>query len=278
MTFGTILVHLDATERCATRIALAADMARAHGAHVVGIAPVANAHVPVGLGSRTTGAIAAQLRDAMHAEARTACARFDEQMRRGDTGGYGSRIAEGDPAGAVALSARYSDLVVLGQVDAAEPASRGDAEFVERVLLESGRPTLIVPYAGRFASCGRNVMVAWDAGRTAARAVTDALPVLKRADNVEVVVVNAHQTAGDHGGEPGADIALFLARHGVKVTVHQEVSAIDIGNTLLSRTADRGADLLVMGAYGHSRFRELILGGATRSVLSQMTIPVLMAH
>ena len=122
-------------------------------------------------------------------------------------------------------------------------------------------------------------MLAWDAGREAARAVSDAMPFLERAEQVTVMAVNPSSGEGDHGEEPGADIALHLARHGVKAEVHQTESPdISVGDELLSRIADDGSDMLVMGAYGHTRLRELVLGGVTRSILEQMTVPVLMSH
>src|SRR5262249_21576660 len=126
---------------------------------------------------------------------------------------------------------------------------------------------------------GGRVLIGWDASREAARAVKDAMPLLAAAEAVKVLSIDAEQSPQRHGEMPGADIALYLARHAVKTQVERTVSAgIDIGNTLLSRTVDLEADLLVMGAYGHSRVRELMLGGATRTVLQSMTAPVLMSH
>ena len=136
----------------------------------------------------------------------------------------------------------------------------------------------MVPYAGSFSKVGEHVLVAWDASREATRALTDALPLLKRARRVTVMAVNPEK-AHRHGAEPGADIALFLARHGVKVeATAQSSGGLDVGNFLLSRIADLDVDLLVMGAYGHARLRELMLGGVTQTILSSMTVPVLFSH
>jgi nucleotide-binding universal stress UspA family protein len=183
--------------------------------------------------------------------------------------------AESDPA----LHARYVDLTILGQLD----PDRGDAELIrprpEQVTLASGRPILVVPYAGHFATVGRRVLIGWNATREATRAVNDAMPLLIEADVVTVLTIDAREGPDGHGELPGADISLHLARHGVKATVERTVSAgISAGDVLLSRAADLGADLLVIGAYGHSRVRELLLGGATRSILQSMTLPVLMSH
>jgi nucleotide-binding universal stress UspA family protein len=190
------------------------------------------------------------------------------------------RVSAQDALAAVRLHARYADLLVVGQ-----PLPAGDDTdgllrgFAEELVLTVGRPVLLVPYAGRFPEVGDRVLLAWNAGREAARAVTDALPLLTRAGDVQVVVFDPDRGTGDHGEEPGADIGLYLARHGVKVTIARQVgTGLNVGEQILSRAADISADLIVMGAYGHSRTRELILGGATRTLLESMTVPVLMSH
>jgi nucleotide-binding universal stress UspA family protein len=175
------------------------------------------------------------------------------------------------------LHARYADLIILGQVDPDDDASQRLPP--ERVVLGSGGPALVIPYIGAPRDFGQRIMVAWDASREAARAVNDALPLLKRAKSVVVLTINPRRREFGHGDEPGADIALHLARHDVKVDVQRvEGSEIDPGNTILSQIATEGSDLLVMGAYAHSRLRELVLGGVTRTILEEMTVPVLMAH
>jgi len=178
-----------------------------------------------------------------------------------------------------ALHARYVDLTILGQLN----PDRGDANLIrprpEHVTLASGRPVLVVPYTGHFETLGRRVLIGWNATREATRAVNDAMPLLMAADVVTVLTIDAREGPDAHGELPGADISLHLARHGVKTTIECTVSAgIQAGEVLLSRAADLGADLLVIGAYGHSRVRELLLGGATRSILQSMTLPVLMSH
>jgi nucleotide-binding universal stress UspA family protein len=138
---------------------------------------------------------------------------------------------------------------------------------------------LVVPQIGAQSSVGKTVMLCWNASRESARAAADALPFLQAAEKVIVLVVDPEVSADGHGQEPGADVAVWLARHGVKVTVQRDVAAdIEIGEIILSRAADHGVDLIVMGIYGHSRMREWILGGASRTLLSSMTVPVLMSH
>jgi nucleotide-binding universal stress UspA family protein len=176
------------------------------------------------------------------------------------------------------MHARYADLVVLGQVSPDEPPYVGH-HLPEEVVLSSGRPALVVPHDWAPGPLGGRVIVAWDASREAARAVSDAMPILEQANSVLAVSINPKSTPLGHGEVPGADIAAHLARHKVKVEVESvEMDRMEIGDALLSFGSDRGCDLLVMGAYAHSRLRELVLGGATRTILESMTVPVLMSH
>ena len=151
--------------------------------------------------------------------------------------------------------------------------------MIADLVLSSGRPVLVIPYIGVHRDIGRIATVAWDAGREAARAVADSLPLLEAAEQVHVLVVNPVKGSHAHGAEPGADIALSLARHDVKTEVHAiPAPDIEVGEAILSWLSDSGSDLLVMGAYGHARLRELVLGGVSRLILQSMTVPVLMAH
>lgn len=159
-----------------------------------------------------------------------------------------------------------------------DPESYVGDFFPENLILSCGRPVLLVPYASNERSTGCRVLVAWDGSREATRAVHDALPFMRTAENTTILTVN-----GVHEFErariPGADIATVLARHGVRVEVADiETGAGDSVGEILLSVADNGADLLVMGAYGHARWRELVMGGATRTILRSMTVPVLMSH
>jgi nucleotide-binding universal stress UspA family protein len=172
----------------------------------------------------------------------------------------------------VVKHAYHADLVVAGQTD-----PQGDLspilDFPDRIAMASGRPVLVVPYAGRYPEVGRNVVIAWKPGREAARAVFDALPILEQAEQVQILEVS------EGGGERDTELAAALGRHGIKPVLKSSVAGdIGIGDELLSRLADAGADLLVMGAYGHSRFNELVFGGATRHILQHMTVPTLLSH
>jgi nucleotide-binding universal stress UspA family protein len=226
---------------------------------------------PDGGGAALGPLLDAMRRDAL-VEAEGIRTRFEDTMTR--TGFAGEcRIAEGLTAELVARNGRTADLVVLGQPDPAEGAPNATAVF-EAALFSSGRPVLVVPHAGRFTQVGRRALIAWNGRREAARGVHDALPLLTDAEQAVVLTVGAE---GDE--DPSAEILRHLARHDLPVSaVHETASDLDVADILLNRAAESGADLLVMGAYGHSRLREFVLGGATRSIMRQMTLPVLMAH
>jgi nucleotide-binding universal stress UspA family protein len=178
----------------------------------------------------------------------------------------------------VSMHARYADLLVLGQVDPDEPPYVG-RDLPEQVALASGRPVLVVPHERAPGPLGDGVLLAWDASRAAARALSDAVPILERAESVLVVSATPKSIWLGLVELPGADMALHLARHQIEVEVQTvDTDGMETGDALLSFAADRGCDLLVMGAYAHSRVRELVLGGATRTILNSMTLPVLMAH
>lgn len=281
MRLKDILVHLDTTEQGKLRLRLAADLARRHEAHLTGLFTL-DIMMPIIAAPEAGGAaVLADLLQSMRqdglAEAAGVEAAFHERLRLDGLAGEW-RLVEGMAPEQLALHARYADLSVLGQGDpeGSDPAARA---LIEAALFASGRPVLVLPHAGRFDTLGRTALIGWNASREAARAVNDALPLLARAESATVLAVNPHGGLGGHGEEPGADIALHLARHGIKVQVEHTVSPeVSDGDILLNRAAELSADLLVIGGYGHSRLREMALGGVTRSLLRQMTVPVLMSH
>ena len=178
----------------------------------------------------------------------------------------------------MAVQARYFDLTIVGQGDPDDDLFFGDREMPDRLILTSGRPVLIIPFIGTKDAIGKNVLVAWDAGQQASRAVHNALPILQEADKVTVLVVNPKGGVDGTGDLPGADIAEHLSRHGVNAEADHVKTDIDPGDMLLSRAADKSIDLLVMGTYGHARWTEMILGGITKHMLKNMTLPVLTSH
>lgn len=226
----------------------------------------------------TWGGIRALQREQQQAAKRDAVlkAEFEAQVRAFANQNVEWRFHSGGLAEVVALHARYTDLVIMGQHDPKDRTSRGSFDAPAEVALLSPRPVLVVPHDhdGEFVS--KRVLLAWNGSREATRAATAALPVLQRADGVDVVVVTGMGEA--HGDEPGADIALYLARHGVNATVSRIPHGdLRVSEVLLSVAAERGSDLLCMGAYGHARLRELAFGGVTYELMRHMTIPTFIA-
>ena len=255
----------------------AISLAEAFGAHVAGIA---FAYEPVVVGSIFDGFPAA-LMDAQRQEngkaAKDAIARFEQAARLAGVP-FETRLHSASVSDAVDMFGQLTRPLDLTVVTQAEPDTLAPQELiVEAALFNSGRPVVVVPYIHKDGLRLERTMVAWDGSRTAARAVGDAMPLLHRAKNVDVVTVTGEKSMADR--IPGADLGRHLARHDLNVEVNDvPLGSLDVANALLSYAADNAIDFIVMGAYGHSRLREFVLGGATRSMLDAMTVPTLMSH
>jgi nucleotide-binding universal stress UspA family protein len=275
MAYHTILVHLDSGPTCATRIEIALRLAREHGSHLIGLAPTGQVQIPIDIASSLLepGYLVAS-QHFLRERAQLACEDFEAQAAAAELSSYESRLDESDHAASVIAHARGADLAVVGQTDPAAPLGIVNRDLPELAVLGSGRPVLVVPYAGTFETISHRVLAAWNDSREAARAFGDALPILQRAQKVTVM----SQHAPDSPLPALHHLDAWLARHGVKTSFVHETSVLEVGDLLLSRAADLDIDLIVMGCYGHARLTERVLGGATRSILTQMTVPVLMAH
>jgi len=279
MGFKTVVVHVNSSGSTERRVRLASQIVRLAKGRLVGAAMSGISRFLYADHATAMGvSLAAQCIDEAREHARANLRRFEAQCQMLDLQSFESRLLDDQAADGLVLQSRYSDLVVLGQVNPDDPVSPLEEETPEYVAMNSARPVLVVPYAGHFEAPFKRVLVAWDGSMEATRAITAALPLLEHAGRVTLAVFNAGREPDCHGSEPGADMALYLARHGIKVEVSSQVTSIDVGSALLSFAADTDADLLVMGCYGHSRFREIMLGGTSRTVLQSMTLPVLMAH
>jgi nucleotide-binding universal stress UspA family protein len=281
MTYKSILVYVNGSRHTAKRVEIAAKLALQHNAHLIGTAATAlppEFYMPGAFGGNNT-ALSAYL-DFTRETARTALAAFEASARQAGVTSIEQRLIDDEAGYALSLQARYCDLVVIGQTDPDETSADTRADMPEYVVMNSCRPVLLVPYAGRFDTFGKRILIAWDGSTEATRAVTAAIPLLARAETVQVALFNPKVGRDAHGERPGADIALYLARHGVQVEVSPQATPeeLDTGNALLSHSADFGADLIVMGCYGHSRFREILLGGVTHTLFKSMVVPTLMAH
>lgn len=279
MALKDIVVIVDNAKACAARLDYAAALANQFDAHLTGMYVTAPPQVP----NYILAQIPAEARQAHEDGVRELVAKgrevFEDRMRKAGLDSRAEwRHVRGDPTAAAALFARYSDLVIAGQPDP-DDATYMTPVHIDELLLICGRPVLIVPYAYRHSgqvNMVERVLVGWNGSREAARAVADALPLMSASKDVAVLAVNP---SDELGPEPGADITLHLTRHGLRAEASNIKSRdVDPADAILSRAADLSSNLLVLGAYGRSRFRELVLGGVTRDILRQMTLPVMMSH
>lgn len=271
-----ILVHLDNSKQNDARFEVAVSLAKANEAHLTGIYTVSRPVIPPFIEAQISAEVIGAQLSMAEEEGQAVIAKFKE-LASAEGLSVEGRLVESEPIDALVRHARYADLLVLGQANPDIGNVGMDDDLPDRIVLSSGRPVLLVPYAGRFRGLPEIVVVAWDASRQSTRAVNDALPILRLAKKVSVLSINPDDH--DHGDLPGADICLHLARHGVNaIAQHVTSNELKAADILLSRAADEGADMIVMGGYGHARWRELVLGGFTRHMLAHMTVPVLMSN
>jgi nucleotide-binding universal stress UspA family protein len=278
MSYKTIVVHLDTSTNAHPRLETALFLAKQFGAHLTGVFALFSAD-PRSLYVMAGTAEYYREHAERRAERREALQRlFHAELRRAEVAGEWIAVDE-SASFAVPRLGRCADLIVAGQDNPGDAESYVGDFFPENLILSSGRPVLLAPYARNERTTGSRILVAWDGSREATRAVHDALPFMRAAQSTTILTVNGMQEDGS-ARIPGADIATVIARHGVRADVVDIETGADgsVGEVLLTQVADTGADLLVMGGYGHARWRELVLGGATRTILKSMTVPVLMSH
>jgi nucleotide-binding universal stress UspA family protein len=272
-----IIVNLSVTTEGSSVGKYAISVAAALQAHLTGVAFIYDPIVPIsGAGYIPVDVIETQREDNetaaevaiknFNAASKQAGISAEPLMTSASLSGAGDQFAR---------MARRFDLAIVGQ---AQPDISAMEQIIgETTLFESGRPMIMVPYIQQAPFKTDNVMICWDGSRTAARAIADAVPIIRKSGRVEIVIIASER--GKQDEIEGADIGQHLARHGLKVDVHRiSGDNIDVGDALLSHAADSGADLMVMGGYGHSRLREFVMGGATRSIFESMTVPVLISH
>lgn len=278
MTYKTILLHVNDVDRIPGLVEAAAHLTIRFQAHLIGL----HVTLPMPTDDATSyvGGVIVRGGETFRAMAESMRAAFEQATKRFSVIAEWRQIdaKHVGMAQTLTLECRAADLVIAGQTDRRwDHATALDEP--ETILMESGRPVLIIPHSGRFSSFGQRVTIAWNGRREAARAAFDALPLLKVADSVRVIWVNPRNEPGNLVDVPCSAIATALARHGVRCeAATTRVPDIKVSDALLSGLTDDSSDLLVMGAYGHSRLREFVLGGTTRQVLKHMTVPVLMSH
>jgi nucleotide-binding universal stress UspA family protein len=277
--YKTIVVHIDGSAEQESRLRAAALLAVKHGAHLVGCAATGISWLNYSL---LTSSMAAPVIGDDFQELRDAAAvrlqAFAQAAAHQGVESYETRLTEDDPRYALLLQSRYADLVVLSQdTDGSGPPVRVRG-LPEHVALRGARPVLVVPPSYQAEPIPGTAIAAWDGGTQALRAITAALPLLAHAASVKLVIVNPDALSDLHGEQPGADMAVWMARHGVPVDVVVERGRATVGDILCRLARDCGAGLMVTGAFGHSRYREWMLGGTTRELLERTRIPLLMAH
>jgi nucleotide-binding universal stress UspA family protein len=281
MSYKTVLVHVDNSANAQLRYALAAAIAKSQDAHLLGVAATGVSRfiqTPVSGDSDpdTVKYLVAPV-ERFRQKAKDALQGFSSFVITRDVK-HEEVLVDDEPYDALKLLSRYSDLIVVSQSSVNDPAMTNMLDFPEYIALNSGRPVLIVPHEGQVKDKIERVLIAWDASLSAARAIADAIPLLKNAAQVTVAILNPASKPDVVSQLPGADIALYLGRHGINVEVTQEKTNLDLGDALLRMASEKHSDLIVMGCYGHTRFREILLGGVTRTMLEKASIPVLVAH
>lgn len=279
MDYRTILVHADPSAHSAARIRLAAELARSFGAYLVGVSAtgISRFVCPEGYTWEPGKMIAGYL-DPVYAGANRCLDEFEAIARDAGVPSWERRVVADQADDGLAREARFCDLMVLSQNDPDESTSDVIASLPLYPILNCAKPVLVVPYAGTFSLPARHVLVAWNGSREASSGMTGALPLLQRADKVTVVMLDPPAHVATAGPVAESDLTGYLRRQGVQAEVIVRSAGGDAGAALLSLASELQCGLLVMGCYGHTRLRELMMGGATRTVLDAMTLPVLMAH
>ncbi len=278
MALKDILVHIDSSPAAAGRLDFAIGLAQTHDAHlaaiyVVAVAPI-HQYTEADLGPELIEAHDRFMRESAEEAKRL----FDEKIGRAGIAAEWRQV-EGAVPEMVVLHARYADLTVLGQRIQGRLDAGAAPELPDHVVVDVGRPAIVVPYGGPPDTVARRVLLAWNAGRGSARAANDALPILAAAEAVRIMVINPKKGILGHGDLPGADIVTHLARHGVDGEV-VEVTAdrATVVDELIAQCQAFNADMMVIGSYGSFRLRELVFGRTTRRIMANMPVPVYMSR
>ncbi|MCS0580771.1 universal stress protein [Massilia pinisoli] len=276
MDYKTIVVHVDESRHAPARIRYAARLAREHGALLLGAAftGVSRAVFPTGFDIRP-GTLEASCFEPLEVNARRTLTAFDAIAAEERTA-HDTRLVCDQPDEGLARLARFADLVVVSRDDPDEAPAGSVVRLPDYVILNAARPVVIVPHRAEPPALPGRILLAWDGGKEASLALSASLPLLERAS--AVVIADLAGTAGGDFQAQLADVRAWLTRHGIQADTLLGAAARDEGGALLDLARAQGADLLVMGCYGHSRLRELCLGGASRTVLAEADIPVLLAH
>jgi len=276
MDFKTVLVELGNDEGAETRIEAAAALAAlgGSGGHVIGVTATGFRPDPFRGAGEEAGRYAEQAQRSQQERGEADASRLRRIVAQAAPGvSCAHCLLEEDAGWALATQSRVADIVLLARPPVPDMAPVLVAQTAEYVLLHAGRPVLVMPPQVRRVDA-RHVAVAWDGRREAARAVADALPLLRRAERVSLITVDP-----DGRGEALSEgLGEYLGRHGIAAQPFPVPSQEAVGPALLRAVGHLQADLLVAGGYGHSRMRELVMGGATRVLLRHAEVPLLVSH
>ena len=278
--YKTILMYADQFSGFERRLQVAAALASEADSHLIGTVASGGPQLDyLVYGAATLAPPPPIDYEPLREAAREQLARFDERCPQLGVASYETRFQDSSAADALILQSLYCDLVITGQSDLSDRSLIWSTRLPAYLALHSARPLLVIPEGdGPVTIPGRSIVIGWNATAEASRAVAGALPLLLRAQRVQIVVLNPRQHFGQHGQEPGADLATYLARHGVRAEVSRSETSEECGTALCRLAQDSGADLIVAGAFGRSRFQEWVLGGTTHSLLSQSRLPLLLGH
>lgn len=289
MAYRRILVHADQSPHAAARMALAGQLALACRAHLTGLACTGVSRYAQPADLARLPPQAAERLEQWRADARASLMTFKAAAFRSGLTQYAPRLTDDTAEEALLHQAAFHDLLILAQSGPGESPHGAIRDLPQNLLLRSGRPLLLIPNHDAppisVAPPFLHPLLAWDGSSAAARAISNALPLLKMVPQVTLLMINAAPQAAGAAQQapyaappPGPAMVQYLARHGVLAALRYEHSSVDVGDTLLAIARESDCDLLVMGGYGHRRLSETLLGGVTRTVLGGMPVPVLMAH
>ena len=274
MSIKTILVHVNSDNENNTQINAAIEIALKYEAHLCGLYVIQRLNLPTYAGAYIPSGVLQAHEQAEQDLAKKVQAEFNSRVEKAGCSSEWHCV-QGYSDQQINSFGRYADLIVIAQTQEHSMLSN-EISVEDHVLIDSARPILFVPYIGAGSSIGKRILVAFNGSREAVRAITDAMPFLQGAEQVEVICVSKSEAQDE---DSLANICKFLKHHNVQAKANHVVSKdISVADTLLSRASDHDIDLIVMGAYGHSRLREYIFGGATHNILNHMTVPVLMSH
>ncbi|MBB3261886.1 nucleotide-binding universal stress UspA family protein [Paraburkholderia bannensis] len=281
MSYKTLMVHLDSSTRANARVSLALKLARSFGSHLAGVFAAFEPH-PREFYVMAGTADYYDAHRKLRAEQRAAIERlFRAELERAQVAGTLVDAEKNtDIVSSLLHHSRSADLTIIGQANPNDPETFVSDHFSETVVLGTGGPVLLVPNTGYFETVGTRVLIGWNGSREAARAVHDAIPFIVSAAHVTIATSSSTFSPAPSQASC-SELAAMLARHGatsIDISRFDRHAAETTGDALLNFAVDGGFDLLVMGAYGHARLQELVLGGATRSILLTATLPVLMSH